>query len=100
MSWHSHSWPGRLAIAASSNNDDQVVCAEMLKADYEVFKEAQSYSGNSTALAKMVARSPFQLTVVPEAAELASSGVPEAEVKAQLHVLSSALFSSFGQTKL
>lgn len=100
MSWHSCSWPGLLAIFASSDEMEQQTGVDIFRDDLEAFREAERLAPGSEAIQKMVLKSPFQLTIMKEVAALVESGMPDKEILPTLNRFSLQIFSGWGQTKV
>ena len=61
LGWHSHNWPGKLAMLLDPAKRDD--CIRELRLDYRAFLEAEQRCSGSTLLGKMVISSPFQTEV-------------------------------------
>eukprot|EP00972_Heterocapsa_arctica_P050504 7427326-Heterocapsa_arctica.AAC.1 len=101
MSWHSDTYPGRLALFASDSPAELDKAKSALQTHYLSFQEAALHVGNNTFVATMVRLSPF-CTVVPQEAG-AMVCVPTcravADIYEDLQTLAKDLFGGWGNTK-
>eukprot|EP00974_Lingulodinium_polyedra_P091609 8879038-Lingulodinium_polyedra.AAC.1 len=60
MSWHTSSWPGQLAKAASAVEAEQMEALVRFREDWSFFCDACGLAGGSRFFAKITQKSPFQ----------------------------------------
>eukprot|EP00974_Lingulodinium_polyedra_P028690 2762413-Lingulodinium_polyedra.AAC.1 len=101
MSWHTHGWPGQLALLCSTDPGDRARCLANLKSDYEAFLKAQDLGKSVLFLRNAARMSPFATYPMAEvAAALCNQTPPPPEAVQQVTTVSRQVWSSWGQTKV
>eukprot|EP00974_Lingulodinium_polyedra_P089211 8650992-Lingulodinium_polyedra.AAC.1 len=102
MSWHSRTWPGKLAAFASQDSAFAEAALEDLREDARALEQARTIAPVQPWLQKVLQKSPLQTALMREVLDLATSPSRPSDqvVLEELASLAQALFSGWGQSKI